>query len=319
MTNPKILIIGANPAYQKNLLFKNFISGKVNRANSSNIYASGKGINFLKAAKNSDIDGTLMQFAGGCTGNFIVDELNKKQINHQTIKTNSTTRCCTTCIDENSQIMTEIIEPSGTITKEEFNNFFTILKTIVSDYDAIAVCGTCPGTIGEEFYREITKISGKQQNQLLFFDAYIDTKKALTEKNIDIIKINRHELFNLTLQDDITEALKLLHQEYAIKIVAITDGADGAWLSDGKNIFFYELPKLKNIKNPLGAGDTASAIFLAQILHNKKASDAFKNALAAASASCLKMFCADFSQIEAKKIKSLISVRKKTFLNVNLT
>ena len=47
----KVTVLGANPAFQKTLTFDGFRQGKVNRAKDVTFTASGKGINFCRAAR----------------------------------------------------------------------------------------------------------------------------------------------------------------------------------------------------------------------------------------------------------------------------
>ena len=46
INKPLITVIGANPAWQKTLFFREFIPGRVNRAYKEENYSSGKGVNF---------------------------------------------------------------------------------------------------------------------------------------------------------------------------------------------------------------------------------------------------------------------------------
>ena len=69
VSKPKILVFGANPAWQKTLYFGTFRRGEVNRAEKLELYAGGKGVNFCRAAKCRDIALTrLYQFSGGANG-----------------------------------------------------------------------------------------------------------------------------------------------------------------------------------------------------------------------------------------------------------
>ena len=74
----KIAVAGANPARQKTLIFNSFVRGEVNRAAEKEEFASGKGINFCRAARCfGAADTELFQFCGGENGKFIISELEK--------------------------------------------------------------------------------------------------------------------------------------------------------------------------------------------------------------------------------------------------
>ena len=77
-----VLVVGANCAWQKVLLFANFQSAKINRAEKIYQFASGKGINFARAMKNYDkCEPHLIQFSGGDAGDKILKNLVLENIN----------------------------------------------------------------------------------------------------------------------------------------------------------------------------------------------------------------------------------------------
>ena len=109
----KLAVLGPNPAWQKTLFFQSFTKGAVNRARRMDELASGKGINFCRAlscAKKSSF--TLIQFSGGDNGEKLDAALKSSGMEFISVKVSGPTRCCTTCLDEKAQVMTEIIEPS---------------------------------------------------------------------------------------------------------------------------------------------------------------------------------------------------------------
>ena len=67
----------------------------------------------------------VAHFLGGSTGIFIEQELNKKSIPQLIVKTPNDTRTCTTLLCGHTNEMTELIEPSATITQEEQHQLMT--------------------------------------------------------------------------------------------------------------------------------------------------------------------------------------------------
>ena len=311
---PRILVIGANPALQKNLLFRDFRPGTVNRAFACSSYASGKGINFLKAANIMQNDCTLLQFSGSEEGAFITRELDNLDISHLTINTVAATRSCITCLNEQSSEMTELIEPSGEITSEEKQLFCRILEQNIDKFDAVAACGTCPASNSdsEELYNFIAKTAQKN-NKPLLLDACMNTHRALNNNQIEILKINFTEAQELTKTKNIFAVISYFRRNCKIRHIAITDGPNKAYLAGcGGEILSFYIPQLNNVKNPLGAGDTASAALLTEFLKTRNIAESFTTALAAASASCLSLYCADFNLETLNKIKKQIIIRKIT-------
>ena len=95
-----IAAAGFNPARQKVISFKNIVRGGVNRAVSLEEFASGKGINFCRAAACcGKVRTKLVQFCGGVNGDFVDAGLEKEGMDFISVRTQAPTRCCDTCID----------------------------------------------------------------------------------------------------------------------------------------------------------------------------------------------------------------------------
>ena len=93
----KICIIGFNPAWQKTLFFPEFKKGSVNRARSAASMAFGKGLNAARAVRNwGKAVPCVYQFAGGTTGQKLLNYLNEEGICHCTREIAARTRTCTT-------------------------------------------------------------------------------------------------------------------------------------------------------------------------------------------------------------------------------
>ena len=60
--------------------------------------------------------------------------------------------------------------------------------------------------------------------------------------------------------------------------------------------------------NPIGCGDTANAIWMSEILAGSDPFEAFRRALAAASANCLTAFPGSFSPAAAEEIAAGITI-----------
>lgn len=69
----------------------------------------------------------------------------------------------------------------------------------------------------------------------------------------------------------------LLFSNYKIKWLAVTDGKDAAHLFGFDGTYFrYTIPELSGVVNPIGAGDTVSAVFSAHVVEGKPVQEAFR-------------------------------------------
>ena len=308
----KIAVMGANAARQKTLVFEQLRPGEVNRAISMSEIPSGKGINFCRAVRNwKRADAVVIQFAGGDNGKYLVDALSKEALNAVTIASRAPLRCCMTCIDRTNHTTTELIEPSGAADAAECDAFAAAFSGELERCDGAAICGTLPGNTDPELYRRIARMAAAQ-NKPLLLDAFKNVEELLLLPGI-IFKINREELTAFTGCPQVSTGIKYCFQHYpALRAVAITDGPDTAWASDGKMLFKYEIPALPEVINPIGCGDTASAVLLSELLNGTALPEAFQAALGAASANAESAIPAQFDAARGAELAGKIKVTAET-------
>ena len=306
----KLAVLGANPAWQKTLFFSNFTKGAVNRARAMEELASGKGINFCRALscrKQSLF--TLLQFCGGDNGRKLDEALKAWGIDFVSIHVQGPTRCCTTCLDEKAQVMTELIEPSFPASKEESQALLDAFEKALEESSGAAFCGSLPDGTDPQLYVRAAELAAKH-GVILLIDAFRGLDELFkVSKNI-LLKINKEELAQLSGVEGIENGLKQLFSTCpALKYAAITDGPGDAFASDGVSIARYTLPPLAYVASPLGCGDTASAVLLSELCSGTELFPAFQRALAAASANCLNPTPGNFSPDEAEKLLPSYTVR----------
>lgn len=305
----KISVLGANPAFQKTLFFPEFRYGEVNRAVEMQIFPAGKGINFCRAANLwGKTVNELIQFTGGSNGDFVREKLAEEQMLCINIPTAGNTRCCTTCLDQKNQIMTEVIEPSTAATIQEVNSMLEAFEKSCISSAGAAICGSLPDGTDYKLYESAAEIAHKN-GAILLFDAWKSLDKCLNEGR-NILKINKEELFKLTSLNDVKSALRMLFGKFKLEFAAITDGADAAFASDGENFFTYSVPRVDKVINPIGCGDTASAVWLSEIISGTEYSEAFRYALGSASANCLTALPGNFVPERASALAAEVSIRR---------
>ena len=308
----KILVSGANPAWQKVLQFNEIKPGKVNRVHNALFFASGKGINFARAVKNyAAADSAVVQFLAGDNGRRIVSMLDSENLKHFDIfLKQGETRGCSTCIDLKKNEITELIEPSPELTLQDIAGFRQVILGQMADYDAFAICGTMPSNAPDDIYLDLT-MKALEKNKLVLADTIFNLTPILEASNGKVLlKINADELAEYTKINNVPQALAMLDQKYQLACGAITDGPGRAYLLFEHNIYEYELPPLEKIVNAIGCGDTASAVLISEYMISTDAVESFRIALGCASANCLSFKCAEFDTDFAAEYASKIKIRK---------
>ena len=298
---PRILVCGPNPSWQKTLVLDEFRPREVNRALECDCRASGKGVNFARAIRTWGTAAPVVyQFSGGMNGRDLETWLRQEGIEFVSRGIMDETRCCTTVLCRKNACMTELIEPSPTIAPDDVDFLKKQILPALPDADALALCGTLPNGPLDGFYATLAKEAvhaGKPvlMDSVAFFD---ETLAA----GVQHLKINSGELLTVTgASDPEAAALELLNR-FPLQCAAITDGPDKAFIAWQGAIYHISIPPISGIRNPLGAGDVCSGIMLSELLAGSSPVEAFTAGLAAACASCLTQYAAEFDRTEAIRI-----------------
>ncbi len=303
----KIIVAGPNPAWQKTLFFNCFRQGEINRAREMQSFPAGKGINFSRAVRcHNRAAAQLIQFAGGDTGRRLCEELDREGMPVWTVETGAATRSSNTCLCETTRTMTEIIEPSYAATTPEVEKLLAYFAEGLRNADGAAFCGTLPTGTDPLLYARAAQLL-KECPRPVLIDAWRDVRPIFGAGVEAYLKINADELRAMTGCGTVREGLCKVFAS-GPRLVAITDGAKEAFCSDGTRLTVYRLPVLENVINPIGCGDTASAVWMSELLNGIDPFEAFRTALGAASANCLSAFPGSFDPAAARGIADRIAV-----------
>ncbi len=306
----KIIAVGANPAWQKVLQFASMRYNAVNRAERMWAFASGKGINFVRACNCWGVaDAEVVQFAGGDNGKLLLDDLAKENLNCQTFSAGVPTRCCTTLLSLADGAMTEIIEPSQAPDRDSENAALEYIKAAALQADGGALCGQLPSGMSADFYVKCAEAFAFQGKTVLI-DSYKNIADVLAAGKNALLKINAEEVRALSGVDNVVEAVKMLLNAYPLACIAITDGAEKAYLGSRNGFYELNVPVINEVVNPVGSGDTVSAVFLSEYLAGVAPELALACGIAAASANCMSMKCGSFNRSDAEELLKNICISK---------
>ena len=300
---PLILVCGPNPAWQKTLVFDEFRPCEVNRARECDFRASGKGINFARAVRTWGLARPVVhQFSGGANGCALTAWLKDEGIEFVDRNIAGATRCCTTVLCGKTASMTELIETSPAVTADDADFLKKSILDALPDAAALALCGTLPQGPIEDFYAGLTAAAVRAGKPVLM-DSVEFFRETLAE-GVRYLKINSGELLTVTGASDPEAAALDLLARYPLECVAITDGPSRAFIAWRGAVHRIFIPDLPGVCNPLGAGDVCSGVMLSELAAGFDPVQAFTAGLAAACASCLTRYAADFDRAEALRIRA---------------
>ena len=280
-----IYTVTLNPAIDYIVRLEHVEIGSVNRMESDDKYAGGKGINVSIVLNNLEFDTTAFGFVAGFTGKQICDMVSEYGINTDFIQVdNGFSRI-------NMKIKnidgTEINGMGPQISEDNLHSLVSKIDRLSSG-DVLVLAGSIPSCISDDIYRRIMgRLQGRDVK--IIVDATSRLLLNVLEYHPFLIKPNQHELgdiFGVKLEskEEVIPYARKLQDMGAVNVL-ISMGGKGAVLIDeyGK-VYEADAPK-GELKNSVGAGDSMVAGFMAGYLQTCNYEDAFRMGVATGSAS----------------------------------
>ena len=256
--------------------------GSVNRMDSDDKFAGGKGINVSRILKRLGIENTATGFIGGFTGKFITDNLVSEGIASNFVEVNQDTRIN---VKIKADAETEINGPGPEISTEKLAELKEILSSL-SPADTVVFAGSSPKNLGNVVYKELIGLTRKTGAQVVC-DFEGQTLLDSLEFEPLLVKPNNHELgdiFGVKLEnlDQIESYARQILTKGAQHVI-ISMAGDGALLVTRDGAYFAK-PIKGNVKNSVGAGDSMVAGFTGEFVRSGDAVEAFKWGVACGTA-----------------------------------
>ncbi|MDM7466386.1 1-phosphofructokinase [Staphylococcus warneri] len=299
-----IYTVTFNPSIDYVMFVDDFKIDGLNRAQDTNKFAGGKGINVSRVLKTLGVDSTALGFAGGFPGDFIAQTLKDSDIHTDFVQVDEDTRIN---VKLKTGQETEVNAQGPNVTDAQFQSLLNQIKE-TTDNDTVIVAGSVPKSIPSDAYAQIAKIT-KQTGAQLVVDAEKDLVESMLEYQPLFIKPNKDELevmFNTSVKSD-EDVIKYAKQilDKGAQSVIVSLGGDGAIYVDRQQSIKAVNPKGKVI-NTVGSGDSTVAGMVAGLATGLSVQDAFKQAVASGTATA---FDADLATKDAiENIKSQVTI-----------
>ena len=163
--------------------------GSVNRMESDDKFAGGKGINVSRVLKRLGIDNTATGFIGGFTGKFITDTLENEAIATKFVQVSEDTRIN---VKIKADAETEINGTGPTVSPEQLITLKDILLGL-SEKDTVVFAGSSNKNLGNVVYKELISLT-RQTGAQVVCDFEGQTLIDSLEFQPLLVKPNNHEL-----------------------------------------------------------------------------------------------------------------------------
>lgn len=266
--------------------------GEVNRAESEETYAGGKGINVAKVLTALGVDCVALGFIAGFTGDEIERLLKIEGVKTDFITTAGITRIN---VKLKAESETDINGRGEAISEDNLRELFERIDAL-KDGDTIVLAGTVPPGLPDNIYEQIlARVSGKGVYKVV--DATKDLLLRALEYKPFLIKPNKAELEEMLgvkahSKEDVIKYARQLCQMGAKNVIVSLAGDGAVMATEEGEVYDLCAPEGK-VVNSVGSGDSMVAGFIAGIKANMSKYDSFRLGVAAGSATAFSEGLAD--------------------------
>ncbi|WP_155286376.1 1-phosphofructokinase [Lacticaseibacillus zhaodongensis] len=294
-----IYTLTLNPAIDLFIDTPRLDEGVVNRTNSYDVQANGKGVNVSFILHRLGVPNVALGVGGGFTLAYITQQLSAAGIQNDFIDTGGITRInvFTHVRDGNREY--KQVNPGPEVSPAGLQTLIDHIGQLQAD-DVLIISGSFARGISPSILTEIGKISVTQGFKLVLDTSYPEVLNTL-QYHPYLLKPNNAELaswYDLPADIDDEQLIKLGRdlQKRGAQNVLISQGGSGA-IFIGKDVYQGNAPRIK-VLNTAGAGDTMLGTFVAGLVAGKEPADNLRYALAAGSDTARNAWVTDFKQLD---------------------
>ncbi|SER31081.1 1-phosphofructokinase [Granulicatella balaenopterae] len=281
---------------------ENMYTDIVNRSQNCDYQPNGKGVNVSFVLKKLGLDSIALGFSGGFTGDFIKQELKKKDILTDFVEVEGLSRINAFINVMSLEEEYKLVNQGPSVTRENVNALIGKIKNI-SKGDYLVISGSHPTGISSTDYQLIGELSERNQFNLVL-DISSDYLLNLLPYHPFLLKPNDDELLELfgstdKSKENIIHLAKILIQKGAQQVL-VSLGDQGAMYITEDKVLYVNAPKGK-VVNSACAGDTLLATFIANKLKGKSDEEAVISAVAAGSSTAFQIGLTDFLDVDNLK------------------
>lgn len=273
-----VLTITLNPAIDQTVYIDNFEINRVNRVNTIQNDAGGKGINVAAYLASSNLKIGATGFLGA-TNSQIFEELFKKlNIENKFVYLDGETRTNVKIVDKNNETVTDVNQSGFEPTLDDIKS---LEEAIFSKKEAnwYVFSGSLPKGLNDDIY----KIWIERAHELgikVALDASGEALIKAVEAKPNLIKPNNFELAQLVdfegdfKIDDIFKLASKLVDE-GIETVCVSMGEDGALIVNEKEAYHATVLQAE-VNTTVGAGDALLSGLIFSKINNENLEDSIK-------------------------------------------
>ncbi len=256
-----IYTLTTNPAIDMNITTDGLKRGLVNRTFDTVYTPNGKGVNVTLTLKHFGVESVTTGFFGGFSGEYIVEELERRDIQVKPVWVDDTTRINIFLNDGEGEF--KLVNSGSKVETDQQEEMLQLFER-ADDCDCLVISGSLPPGITPSYYESILSIC-KEKGIDVVLDISSPKLRDLLKYEPLLIKPNDEEIeeiFGIKMKDEeeIIHVLGFL-KEQGVRNVLLTLGDKGAYFSNGEDIYYSSSQPIQLLSSAC-AGDAALAGFL---------------------------------------------------------
>ncbi len=285
----KVITVTLNPAIDKSTTVPVLAPEKKLKCTQPVFEPGGGGINVARAIKKLGGKATALYLAGGYTGKFFSQLLEKEHIDTVVIEIANHTRENLIVLDSASNLQYRFGMPGPVIEEKEWKKLLSILEQM-NDISYLVASGSVPAGVPTDIFARIASIAKKKKIRCIV-DTSGEALQLAAAESVYLLKPNLGELASLVGAEDIeigmvdTVAGKLVAGGKC-EVVVVSMGAAGAMLVTKEMVSHITAPVVKR-KSTVGAGDSMVAGIITGMMKNMSMADAARYGVACGTAATI--------------------------------
>ncbi len=284
-----IITITLNPAIDKSTSIAALIPEKKIKCADPLFQPGGGGINVARAIKNLGGNATALYLAGGYTGKFFTEMLEREAIDSIIIDTTKQTRENLIVFDNTTGLQYRFGMPGPKIEEMEWKKLLSTIEKI-KHIDYLVASGSVPQGVPLDIYARIAAIAKKKKAKCIV-DTSGEALLHAADEGIYLLKPNLAEMASLIGSKNIdskkiTAFANNLIAKKRCEVLVVSMGAAGAMLITKDEVKKIIAPIVKR-KGTVGAGDSMVAGIVLSLSKGEKILNAVKYGIACGSAATM--------------------------------
>ncbi len=284
-----IITITLNPAIDKSTSIAALIPEKKIKCADPLFQPGGGGINVARAIKNLGGNATAIYLAGGYTGKFFTEMLEREAIDSVIIDTTKQTRENLIVFDNTTGLQYRFGMPGPKIEDMEWKKLLSTIEKI-KHIDYLVASGSVPQGIPLDIYARIAAIAKKKKAKCIV-DTSGEALLHAADEGVYLLKPNLGEMASLIGSKNIdskkiTAFANDLIAKKRCEVLVVSMGAAGAMLITKDEVKKIIAPIVKR-KGTVGAGDSMVAGIVLSLSKGEKILTAVRYGIACGSAATM--------------------------------